>query len=464
MKKSVLIIDDDVDICTLLQRYLTKKGFKTDISFSAKNAFNKLGGNKYDIVFCDFRLGDKDGFDVLTEIKMNHSHTEVIIITGYSDVKTAVSLIKSGAFDYITKPLVPEELIKTINRALNNQKQNEDQPSLNKTASKKPASQVLSKKVFEGSSPEIKRLYHQVSIVAPTDYSIILHGESGSGKEVIAKTIHQTSSRSSGPFVALDCGTLSKELANSELFGHMKGAFTGAITDKKGHFEMANGGTLFLDEVANLSYDIQAALLRVIQERKMKRIGGTKEMTLDVRIIVASHEDLRKAYQEKLFREDLYHRLNEFSIEIPPLRRRREDIPGFAHFFLHLTNEETGKQIEGFEDDVMERFIEYDWPGNIRELRNTIRKAILLTSSGKVTKKVLSSGLLHIPLSSVQPPGTEIEPVEDPPKDLKRVSLEVEYQAIVEVLKSVNFNKSKAAKILKIDRKTLYNKIKEHGA
>src|SRR5699024_2053969 len=260
--------------------------------------------------------------------------------------------------------------------------------------------------------------------------------------------------------------TLSRELANSELFGHIKGSFTGAVTDKKGHFELANGGTLFLDEIANLSQDIQAALLRVIQERKMKRIGSTKTILLDVRIIVASHEDLRLAYENQTFREDLYHRLNEFSIKIPPLRKREKDIPGFASYFLKLTNEETGKQITGFQEDVMELFLAYSWPGNIRELRNVIRRAVLFTPSGMISRDALYQELFHAEmegnLKKSNPSITLETHGQKKSNNLKAVGKEAEYQTIIKVLKSVDFNKSKAAKILDIDRKTLYNKLKEY--
>jgi two-component system response regulator HydG len=302
-------------------------------------------------------------------------------------------------------------------------------------------------------------------MVAPTNYSVILYGESGTGKEVIAKTIHEASKRKGKPFIAMDCGTLSKELSGSELFGHVKGAFTGAVTDKEGHFELANGGTLFLDEVSNLPKDVQASLLRVIQERKYKRVGGTKEMDVDVRIIVASNENLQEAYQKGKFREDLYHRFNEFSINLPPLRNRKGDIPLFAQFFLDKTNEELQKNIEGYEEDVEEMFLNYAWPGNLREFRNVVRRSVLLTPSGKINSKVLP---WEITQSTMQPEfhinGTQENSVSKnaglKEVDLKDAAAKAEYETIMNVLKEVNFNKTKAAEILKIDRKTLYNKIK----
>jgi len=262
----------------------------------------------------------------------------------------------------------------------------------------------------------------------------------------------------------MDCGTLSKELAGSELFGHVKGAFTGAITDKEGHFELANGGTLFLDEIVNLSPEIQAALLRVIQERKFKRVGGTKEMDVDVRIIVASNENLQEAYKKGKFREDLYHRFNEFSINLPPLRERKGDIPLFADFFLDKTNQELNKDIEGYEDDVLEMFINYKWPGNLREFRNVVRRAVLLTTSGKINSKVLPWEITN---AESQQQSHETfsrsavsEQVITKDLDLKDAAAKAEYDTIMNVLKEVNFNKTRAAEILKIDRKTLYNKIK----
>ncbi len=464
MKPSILIIDDDLDICALVRKYLNKNGFLAESTISAVSAFKKLEEKEFDVVVCDYRLGDANGLEVLTRIKKTHPRTEVIIITAYSDIKTAVNLIKSGAFDYMCKPLIPEELTDIIYKALAHHRQrvsNQSFPSGHPEGG--PGQDRNQIQFFEGNSVAIREVYRQVEIVAPTNYSIILHGESGSGKEVIARIIHQKSNRKDHPFIALDCGTLSRDLANSELFGHIKGSFTGAISDKKGHFELANGGTLFLDEVANLQGETQAALLRVIQERKMKRIGSTQEIDLDIRIIVASHENLRTAGAEGFFREDLFHRLNEFAITLPPLRERREDIPGFATYFLKLTNIETGKQIDGFEDEVIERFLHYNWPGNARELKNVIRKAVLLTPYGKITTAALSPELLNVPAkpeNKRRESPTLSASFSNP--DLKEVSREVEYQTIMEVLRSVHFNKSKAAKILHIDRKTLYNKIKEY--
>jgi two-component system response regulator HydG len=471
--KRILIIDDDMDMCNLLGRFLQKKGYETDASHSGNKGIAKFKESKFDIVLCDFRLGDKEGREVLKEIKQLDPSAIVIIITGYSDIKTAVDVIKSGAFDYITKPLIPEEVLNVIGRAL-------QQPSEGTSPQRQASSMQAIKKngrafaddeYLVGQAPATRELYRQVELVAPTNYSIILYGESGTGKEVIARTIHLHSARKDRPFIAMDCGTLSKELSGSELFGHVKGAFTGALNDKEGHFELANGGTLFLDEVGNLSTEIQAALLRVIQERKFKRVGGVREMETDVRIIVASNENLQDAYRRGKFREDLFHRFNEFSIVLPAFRHRKEDIPLFADFFLAKSNIELNKSVEGFDPEVMQIFLDYPWPGNLREFRNVIRRAALLTSSGLINARVLPTEIVdnnnfgpnyfqqqqeahHI----VQTHHSIVHKE----TDLKNAAAQAEYDTIMNVLKQVNYNKSRAAEILKIDRKTLYNKIKSY--
>lgn len=466
--KRILIIDDDMDMCALLSRFLQRNGFETDAAHTGHKGIAKFNEQKFDIVLCDFRLGDKDGKDVLQEVKAINPQTIVIIITGYSDIKTAVDVIKLGAYDYITKPLIPDEVLNVIGKAL----QANAGPSESRSDVQSASSNNIKKKAFSissdseflvGQAPATKELYKQIELVAPTNYSIILYGESGTGKEVVAKTIHQYSDRRDKPFIAMDCGTLSKELAGSELFGHVKGAFTGALNDKEGHFEMANGGTLFLDEVTNLSYEIQAALLRVIQERKFRRVGGSKEMSLDIRVIVASNENLQDAYRKGKFREDLYHRFNEFSIIIPPLRNRKDDIPLFADFFLQKAIGELNKDIEGFEPEVVQLFMDYSWPGNLREYRNVIRRAALLTTSKYISSKSLPWEIIN---SMVLPASadTPVHPVVTVNKesDLRNAASHAEYETIMNVLKQVNFNKTKAAEILKIDRKTLYNKLKGH--
>ena len=465
MNKRLLIIDDDIDMCTLLSRFLSRHGYEVETAHSAAKGLQKFKESNYDIVLCDFRLGDKDGKDVLVEIKAQSPQTIVLIITGYSDIKTAVDVIKLGAYDYITKPLIPDEVLNVLKASLD-QPEDERQKVTLATGKKGPKKQaVLNNEYLVGEAGTTKELYKQIEIVAPTNYSIILYGESGTGKEVIAKTIHSLSDRKDKPFIAMDCGTLSRELAGSELFGHVKGAFTGALNDKEGHFEMANGGTLFLDEVANLSIDIQASLLRVIQERKFKRVGGNKEMPVDVRIIVASNENLQDAYRKGKFREDLYHRFNEFSINLPALRNRKKDIPLFADFFLQKAKTELNRDIDGFEKEVMEMFINYSWPGNLREFRNVVRRSVLLTQSGLVSSSTLPWEITNptaLEHNTYVPEETSAAIPSGKPIDLKDAATKAEYDAIMKVLKEVNFNKTKAAEILKIDRKTLYNKIKTY--
>jgi two-component system response regulator HydG len=465
--KKILIVDDEINIGLLLSKFLTRNSFIVETATSGNSAMDYLAKQKFDLVLCDYRLEDTDGKAMLIKIKENYPSTGVIIITGYSDIKLAVELIKLGAYDYITKPLYPDEILNTINKAI------ETQIALNANAS---GSEVGAKKdkavkpqaengdFVVGQSNASKELNKQIMLVAPTNYSVILTGESGTGKESVAKTIHLNSPRKDKPFIAMDCGSLTKELAGSEFFGHEKGSFTGALYTKIGHFEMANGGTLFLDEVGNLSYDIQAALLRTVQERKIKRIGSTKEIDLDVRIIVATNENLADAIQKGRFREDLYHRFNEFSIHLPPISMRGRDIMVFANTFLAKANEELNRNVQAFSEEVEECFLTYNWPGNVRELKNVVRRATLLTETNEIQLKALPLEISTYAKASAIESAVENTIIRSAtsnrPRDLKNAALEAEYDTILSVLREVNFNKTKAAKILNIDRKTLYNKMK----
>ncbi|HEY8388348.1 MAG TPA: sigma-54 dependent transcriptional regulator [Parasegetibacter sp.] len=495
--QKILVIDDDIDMCILLKGFLSRNGYNVTDAHSGKKALDQIEQNQPDLVMCDFRLDDMDGQELLLKIKQRFPSIQVIIITGYSDIKTAVEVMKMGAFDYITKPLLPDEILVTIRKALSSDApapvgqapapaavRQTESPQDNKI---RRAPDADSEYIF-GNSPQFRSIMKQIDLVAPTNFSVIIYGESGSGKEAIAQTIHQRSKRSDKPFIAIDCGAMSKELAGSELFGHEKGSFTGALTQKTGSFELANGGTIFLDEIANLPYDVQVSLLRVVQERKMRRVGGTKDIDLDVRIIVASNEKLWNFSRNGRFREDLYHRFNEFSIEIPPLRERKEDIMVFARHFLTQTNAELGKSVKGFSNEVENIFNSYVWYGNLRELKNVIKRATLLADGDYIESRVLPfeisnfSKLQFVDSGSYSPApqvGTEpeSEPVPvvppSPPEvkpsrplmsdhSLKSASIDAEYEMIVEALKQVNFNKSKAAKLLNIDRKTLYNKMKQY--
>jgi two-component system response regulator HydG len=497
----ILVIDDDVDMCLLLKRFLTKNGYEVTLAHNGKKALEELENAEPNLVLCDFRLEDIDGKEMLVKIKERYPRTPVIIVTGYSDIKVAVDVMKLGAYDYVTKPLFPDEILLSIKSALQKNATKQDATTFTATVvmpeedqkNNKGAKTITSGQYIFSDSPEFKSILKQIDLVSPTNYSILIYGESGSGKEAIAQEIHKRSKRKDMPFVAIDCGALSKELAGSELFGHEKGSFTGALNQKIGNFEIANGGTIFLDEVANLSYDIQVALLRVVQERKMRRIGGNKDIDLDVRIIIASNERLYDSAKKGKFREDLYHRFNEFSIEVPPLRERKYDIMIFAKHFLKLTNDELNKNIRGFSPEVEAIFKSYVWPGNLRELKNVVKRATLLCDTEYILPTVLPFEITNfskLQFGETTEETTSAVPTmqqyEAPPAvsstytapaipepiftkqleinehSLKGASIDAEYEMIVEALRKANYNKSKAAKILNVDRKTLYNKMKQY--
>ncbi len=486
--QTILIIDDDRDMCLLLKRFLTRHNYEVLEAYNGKKALELLETTEPALVMCDFRLEDMEGNVLLGKIKEIYPHLPVIIITGYSDIKIAVEVMKMGAYDYITKPLFPDEILVTIKKALeeasnrdetipvgvNGGERHVEKPAIAKE--KSPAVTVSGEYIF-GDSAVFKQILQQIDLVAPTNYTVIIHGESGSGKEAIAQEIHKRSKRKNKPFVAIDCGALSKELAGSELFGHEKGSFTGALNQKVGSFELANGGTIFLDEIANLSYDIQISLLRVVQERKMRRVGGLKDIELDVRIIIASNERLWDAVRRGKFREDLYHRFNEFSIDVPPLRQRPDDVMLFANHFLQQTNAELGKNIRRFSDEVEHIFRSYVWYGNLRELKNVIKRATLLSDGEEIEASALPFEISNFSkLQFEKQPEPEVQmattpssftEVSEKPRSfgdttLKGASIDAEYEMILKALKKVNFNKSKAAKLLNIDRKTLYNKMKQY--
>ena len=480
--QKIMIIDDDQDMCLLLKRFLTRHGYEVLEAHSGKKALDLLDTVEPNLVMCDFRLDDMDGKQLLVKIKERYQHVPVIIITGYSEIKTAVEVMKLGAYDYITKPLFPDEILLTIRKALDTSEKETESPKTEETSIQEPSldkeRRTLVKESGEhisGDSEVFQTILKQISLVAPTNYSVIIYGESGSGKEVIAQEIHKRSKRKDRPFVAIDCGALSKELAGSELFGHEKGSFTGAVNQKIGSFELANTGTIFLDEISNLSYDIQVSLLRVVQERKMRRVGGTRDIDLDVRIIIASNEKLWDETRRGKFREDLFHRFNEFSINVPPLRERKEDILLFAQHFLKQTNTELNKNIKGLSPEVQNIFTNYVWFGNLRELKNVVKRATLLTDGEFIEVRSLPFEISNfaklqfdhtpepaaVPTIAAENGNTEVaRPVHD--TSLKGASIDAEYEMILKALKKVNFNKSKAAKLLNIDRKTLYNKMKQY--
>ncbi|MFW5759918.1 MAG: sigma-54-dependent transcriptional regulator [Cyclobacteriaceae bacterium] len=448
--RKILVVDDDPSICLLLSKFLKKNGYEVDSVQTGAESIELLKKKKFDLILCDFKLPDIDGIDLLTKFKEIKSSVIVIIITGYSHVKIAVKAIKLGAFDYVTKPLYPEEILNTIKKALKD-KDNEKgkEAEYNKSL----------KKFISFKDAKLKSIEEQINLVAPTDMTVVIQGETGTGKEYLARTIHSKSKRKDNPFVAVDCGALPRELAGSELFGHEKGAFTGAINTKQGSFQLANGGTLFLDEIGNLPYEIQVMLLRVLQERKIRRIGGINDINVDVRIIVATNEDLKKSVAEGKFREDIYHRLNEFSMYIPPLRERKNELIDFASHFMHLANEELGKQVEDMTENVKAIIARQEWHGNLRELKNTMKRAVLLTQGNVITEDVLPKEFLDSTSTSVD----ETEAISVKKRDLKSASEEAEKEIIIRALEETNHNKSKTASLLKIDRKTLYNKMKMYN-
>ena len=437
MKEKILVIDDDTDICMLLKKYLSKNGYEVELAYTGKSALNYIESNEVDLALCDFRLPDMDGTEALKSIKSIRPNTKVIIITGYSDVKTAVQCIKMGAVEYVTKPIFHEEILHAIKKALLTK---EDIPAEKPSAptktksTKKNTPNTINREFVTGTSAQSKRIEQLTNLLAPTDMSVVIQGESGTGKEFIAKSIHQKSKRAEYPFVAIDCGALPKELAASELFGHIKGSFTGAVNNKVGHFEYANGGTIFLDEIGNLSYDNQVKLLRVLQERKVRKIGDNKDFDIDVRIIAASNEDLTAASKEGKFREDLFYRLNEFMVDLSPLRERKEDI-----------------------ETALYKLKNYYWHGNLRELKNVIKRAVLL-SPGEYIEEIALPAEIISPTYDFTPDESDEETF----SDLKSVAEAAERKAIIKVLEQVGYNKTKAANVLQIDRKTLYNKMESY--
>ncbi len=441
----ILVVDDDSTFCLMLKTYLTKQGHQVNEAFSFDEASRLIRANKYDVVLSDYRLPEHNGMDVLVEAKRKQQTTVVILMTGYADIRLAVKAIKQGAYDYVTKPINPDEILAAINNAL-------AIDSSNKTET--PSTDSFN--FIKGDSDYSQQVNKYISIVAPTNLSVIIHGDSGTGKEYIARQIHRESKRNNKPFVAIDCGALPKELAASEFFGHIKGSFTGAISDKIGQFEVANGGTLFLDEIGNLPYDVQVNLLRAIQERKIKRIGSSKEIPVDVRIIVATNENLLDMVNRGSFREDLYHRLNEFSIRVAPLHERKSDLLIFAKSFLDQANRELGKSINGFSPEVMDVLMNYTWPGNLRELKNVIRRAVLLEQSTMIS-------VISLPIEIIKKENPLSDTKRNETENLKDMKERAEYELIMATLEKVRYNKSKAAQLLNIDRKTLYNKMKQYG-
>ncbi|WP_299243541.1 sigma-54 dependent transcriptional regulator [uncultured Aquimarina sp.] len=443
----LLIVEDDVAFCTMLKTFLQKKGYDVSTSFSGNEAVLQIQEHTFDIVLTDVRLPDRDGITLLDDIRAKNPKTQVVIMTGYAEINMAVNAIKQGAFDYVSKPFNPDKILQIIEKAL---KVDTNEPEFGDSKVPKKEEKIArtNNSFVKGISDASKKLNEYVALVAPTRMSVLVIGDSGTGKEYVASSIHKASKRADKPFVPVDCGAIPKEIASSEFFGHIKGSFTGAVNDKVGHFEAANGGTLFLDEIGNLSYELQVQLLRALQERKIKPVGSNKEIEVDIRVIAATNEDLSNAVKEGEFREDLYHRLNEFSIKVPPLKDRIEDLMLFANYFLEESNVELDKHVVGFADEVLDTFKKYDWPGNLRELKNIVKRSVLLSQNDMITMDVLPNDVAYASHNAKQTYGL--------------FKSQNEQELILDALEKANGNKAKAARMLDIDRKTLYNKLKQY--
>lgn len=452
--KAILIVEDDITLGMMLKTWLGKKGFGVSSVSNIERARKHIESQTVDLVLSDLRLPDYEGIDLLKWMNEGKMTIPLIIMTGYADIQSAVLAMKLGARDYIAKPVNPEELLKKISEAL----QAEDSPTTGRSMGRHSAhptknapnlSQDTSEthhSYLEGESDAAKQLYNYVGLVAPTTMSVLINGSSGTGKEYVAHRIHQLSKRSDKPFIAVDCGSIPKELAASEFFGHVKGSFTGALTDKTGAFVAANGGTIFLDEIGNLSYEVQIQLLRALQERKIRPVGSTQETSVDIRLVSATNENLEQAIEKGTFREDLYHRINEFTLRMPDLKERKEDILIFANFFLDQANKELDKQLIGFDTKASQALQSYHWPGNLRQMKNIIKRATLLAQGSFITLSELGTELFETPPTT--------------PASITLRNEKTEKEHILEALRQTGNNKSKAAQLLDIDRKTLYNKLK----
>ena len=435
-------MEDDASFGMMIQTWLKKNGYEAVLASRYEQAKIEFSNGGFDLILTDLRLPDGDGIILMTHVREKlKSKVPFIVMTGYAEVQTAVSAMKLGAFDYLKKPINPSVLEEKIAAALASTEEENTGDFL-----------PSNKQWVKGTSPTMQRLYKHVELVAPTKFSVLILGESGTGKEYIARMIHDMSQNKEGPFIPVDCGSLSKELAPSELFGHLKGSFTSAIADKKGVFEQAKGGTVFLDEVGNLPYEVQMQLLRALQEQKVRPVGSATDIHVDVRILAATNENLEQAIEEGRFRQDLFHRINEFAIEVPPLRDRLEDFDELTAFFIRQANEELGKNVKGISDDALRRMKEQRWNGNLRELRNVVRRCVLFAESENIE-------LDDLPVFSPPNKKTLITTVEDD----WALRPEHEKEQIEAALQKARGNKTVAAKLLQIDRKTLYNKMHLYG-
>ncbi|HLT24896.1 MAG TPA: sigma-54 dependent transcriptional regulator [Ignavibacteria bacterium] len=452
--KNIIVVDDNQDMRFMLTSILRDEGFKVSEMETAEQLLKKIkNGDDVDLVLLDNQLPGINGLEALKKVKAINEDVIVIMLTAFGKVDGAVEAMKDGAYDYITKPFDNKELLLIINRAMERSMLGTEI----KTLKKKLGESALTEEML-GKSSQVKDIIKQIGIVAPTNMTVVIEGESGTGKEVYSNLIHRKSSRADKAFVAIDCGAIPETLIESELFGHEKGAFTGADKAKQGKFEEANGGTLFLDEITNLSDSNQKTLLRVIQEKKLTRIGGKGVINFDVRIIAASNKPIPEAVNEGKFRADLYYRLNEFNIYLPPLRDRKEDITVILKNLLDEANRDLNKNIKGFSKDAMNNLLKYDWPGNVRELRNVVRKSALMEETDLIRNPI-------IPRLEIDLTGNNGKAHLD---DLADMTLEqatdmIERKAIQKAIERSHGNKNKAAELLDVNRKTLYRKMKKLG-
>ncbi len=444
----ILLIEDDPTFSKIVSTFLHKKGYEISTASSLQSGEKLLQSESFDLLLLDYRLPDGIGLELIAKMGTGFPALPTVIITSFDDVRTAVKSIQSGAFEYIIKPINPDELLLVIQAALQ-KKANPPENSSKKTVSSEQKGTSKNKSFIKGESAVSQKLYEYIDLVAPTDLSVMIIGESGTGKEHVARSIHNQSKRSKGAFVAVDCGVLSKELAASELFGHAKGSFTGALQDKVGVLEKANGGTLFLDEIGNLSYDVQIKLLRTLQERTIEPVGSGKSIPIDIRLITATNENLLQEIGAGNFREDIYHRINEFKIQMPALKDRGADLELFIQYFIERSNEELDRNVKRVPADVIRVFQQYDWPGNLRELGNVIKRLVLLSKGPEISMDSLPEELIMRSETSN-------------PNDLKLIQETTERETILNALIQTKYNKSKAAKLLNIDRKTLYSKIEKY--
>lgn len=476
-KVNILIIDDEIDLCQSLSEMLKEEeeGYKVSTANSGKKGLAEINEEVPDLVLLDIKMPQMDGIETLEKIKTIDKDILVIMLTAYQTVETAIKAMKLGAYDYISKPFDYEELKIIINRALKIRDLSQEVISLRDQLRDK-----FSFKNIIGRSDKIKEVLYKIEKVAPTNATVLIRGESGTGKELIAKTVHQYSPRKDKPFIAVDCAGLTETLIESELFGHIKGAFTGAIAKKIGKFELAQGGTIFLDEIGNLPINIQVKLLRTLQEREINRVGEKYPIKIDVRFVVATNANLEEAMKSGTFREDLYHRINVFSIFLPPLREKKEDIPLLALHFLNQFNLMLEKNIKSISEESMKLLIDYPWPGNVREVQNVIQQAIIMAEDIILPEHLpvylKGSKVGADPAFAKNPVGADLVSacIEEGKKVhlaegfslkemINRFSKDMERKIILDILKRTNWNKAEAARLLKINYKTLYLKIKEYG-